>query len=189
MKENAMESRRSMTTPKQDDPHTEVLDEATKRQIEQSMELVRGLRAAASLVERTSYLEWPSYEGAVSLFIHCYGADDAIAQRAMQDARRAIGGLFQKRVDDWSFSLDKPLSKQVHIVVTASRSKVCEAKVVGTKIEKVKEIPAEKLDEAKLLREQLAALEVEREQEVEIIEWDCPDALGEKAHDRTGGEA
>ena len=153
---------------------------------DKASEFATGLRLAADLIEANPGLDWPMYEGAITINLGVWeqadpeiegDTDEEAAKRKMVEIRRQIGGFFEKHTSDWAFTLRKKLSRQVRVDIYANRDAVCERIVVGTEKKAVKEIPEDKQDEATKLRAQLAALEIEVEKEIDVVEWKCPDAL------------
>jgi hypothetical protein len=147
----------------------------------------QGLEGLAALIEANPEIPISPYRGIITLNVWIdanYSLEDeaeraADQRRRMTKLAREIGGRFEKQESAGHFVLRKSLDAEgfVRLDLNAPRSAICEQVVVGTTTEKRVEIPEDKLGEAEDLKQRLAALQVEREVEIEQTEWRCPPSL------------
>jgi hypothetical protein len=117
---------------------------------------IKGLREMADFLEaHPSLYEIPGLAGGLTLNLF------VDSKEQLADAARAIGKL-SKRVSGDYYYVQREFSGNVTLDVNASRQKVCEKVVVGTKV-----IPAQPE----------RVLPAEPEQVVEEYEWVCPKSL------------
>lgn len=131
-------------------------------------EFVQGLRDLADWLDAHPEIEFTNFRGS-----HILWYRDTREQLA--DAARALGRVEKTGTDSY-FNLTRRFGPH-EIEAYSPRATVCERVVVGKKAVPVREIPEDKAEEAKRLREQIAALEVERVAEVDEVEWRCEEPL------------
>lgn len=124
---------------------------------------ISGLRKFANILEAKPEVPLPFYgssDGAPVII--SFGSDEGARDR-LTAARQAVGGQWNKTVDDKWLNLSRALDG-FHIQLYAHRDAVCTRRVVGT--------------EAKEVEEEVTPAVTRRvTKEVDVIEWDCDPLL------------